>query len=147
MKVYIDMDDVITDYSGAYKTALQKEPRIRFPQSQYGFFQKLVPIDNAIESVNHLVNTPDIEPYILTAPSIRNPFSYTEKRVWIETYFGIDFTSRLIICSDKSLLRGDVLVDDNPSGKGQDKFEGKLIIFGSDQFPGWREVINEICIH
>ena len=52
--------------------------------------------------------------WFLTAPSIKNPMSYAEKRVWIETN---SFPpERLIICPDKSLLKGDYLIDDNKEG-------------------------------
>ena len=140
MIVYIDMDDVICDYSSAFESDLEANPGIQFPQSQYGFFQKLKPIEGAIISVEALIKSEKYVPYVLTAPSTRNPFSYTEKRIWIEKYFGYDFTKRLIICSDKGLLKGDILIDDNTSGKGQENFEGQLIYFGSDEFPNWEAV-------
>jgi 5'(3')-deoxyribonucleotidase len=73
----------------------------------------------------------------LTAPSEHNPLSYTEKRIWIEKHLGFDFVERLIICSNKSLLKGDILIDDHISGKGQENFEGQLIHFGSEEFLNW----------
>nr|WP_314901750.1 hypothetical protein [uncultured Deefgea sp.] len=145
MIIYIDMDDVLCDFSGAHAKALAENPGIAFPQSQYGFYQKLPPLDGAIEAVKALIYSDKYRPYILTAPSTKNPFSYTEKRVWIEDHFGYDFVDRLIICSNKSLLKGDILIDDNNSGRGQEYFEGKLIHFGTAQFPDWtsvRRVLN-----
>jgi len=44
-----------------------------------------------------------------------NPLSYTEKRVWIEKFFGIDFVEKLIICSNKGLVKGAFLIDDYSS--------------------------------
>ncbi len=138
--VYIDMDDVICDFTSAYNCALQQNPSIGHPQSQYGFFANLIPKDGAVEAINALIQSQDFEPYALTAPSTRNPFSYTEKRVWIEKYFGYYFVKRLIICANKSLLKGDYLIDDNTSGKGQEAFKGKLLHFGCAQFPNWRSI-------
>lgn len=135
MIIYIDMDDVLCDFSGAHAKALAENPGIAFPQSQYGFYQKLRPLEGAIEAVKALIDSDTFTPYILTAPSTKNPFSYTEKRVWIEDHFGYDFVERLIICSNKGLLKGDILIDDNNSGRGQEHFEGKLIHFGTTQFP------------
>ncbi len=38
-----------------------------------------------------------------------------EKRVWIEKYFGLEFTEKLIISANKGLLKGDLLIDDQTS--------------------------------
>jgi len=143
--VYVDMDDVICDFTSAYNYALQQNPSIKHPQSQYGFFANLIPKKGTVEAIKALIQSEKFEPYVLTAPSTRNPFSYTEKRVWIEKYFGYDFVDKLIICANKSLLKGDYLIDDNTSGKGQEAFEGKLLHFGCAQFPNWhsiREALN-----
>ena len=143
--IYIDMDNVICDYSAAHKEALSREPSIIYPQSQYGFFTNLKPISGAIESVIELSKSNEV--YILTAPSIRNPFSYVEKRVWVEKWLGMNFVERLIISPDKSLVRGEILIDDHNSGNGQDKFKGMLIQFGSAQYPNWSEVLsNLLCM-
>jgi len=135
--IYVDMDDVICDFAGAYNSALQQNPTMKHPQSQYGFFANLTPKEGAIEAIEALIQSPVFELYVLTAPSTRNPFSYTEKRVWIEKYFGYDFVEKLIICVNKSLLKGDYLIDDNTSGKGQEGFEGELLHFGGTQYPHW----------
>ena len=104
-----------------------------------GFFLNLAPIDESIESVNKLRQRFDV--YILTAPSPKNPLSYTEKRLWIENHFGYEFTEKLIISPNKSLLRGDYLIDDHESGRGQEGFQGTLIHFGSTPFANWQCVL------
>ena len=131
------MLNVLCDYSHAHAKALKQNPSLDFPQSQPNFFESLVPIEGGIETVKYLKKSKDYEPYILTAPSEYNPLSYTEKRIWIERYLGFDFVERLIICSNKGLLKGDVLIDDHISGKGQENFEGQLIHFGSKEFLNW----------
>jgi len=140
--IYVDMDDVLCNYAKAHQQALLNFPTMIYPQSQYGFFSNLDPMDGAIESFNNLLAAPNVEPYILTAPSIENPLCYTEKRVWIEKHFGIEVTSKLIICANKGLLRGDILIDDWIHGRGQENFIGELIEFGSTSFPSW-SFINE----
>jgi 5'-nucleotidase len=144
--IYIDMDDVLCDYSGAHKKALEANPVMAIPQSQFGFYQKLNPLPGAVAAMKSLYGSPAYTPYILTAPSTRNPFSYTEKRVWVEEWLGYDFVDRLIICSHKGLLKGDILIDDNHCGRGQESFEGKLIHFGSTKFPDWESVCRELNI-
>lgn len=146
MIIYIDMDDVLCDFSGAHAQALKATPGIAFPQSQHGFFSGLKPLEGAIDAVLALIESPQYNPYILTAPSTRNPFSYTEKRVWIESMFGYEFVKKLIICANKGLLKGSILVDDNVSGKGQEDFEGKLIQYGSGQYQNWASIRNELGV-
>lgn len=144
--VYIDMDDTLCDFSGAYLKALSNNPGIRYPQSQYRFFADLQPIDGAIETVSDLIRSDEYDPFILSAPSTRNPLSYAEKREWIEAHLGYGFCKRLILCAYKGLLKGDVLIDDNIEGKGQEYFEGELIHFGSDAFPDWAAVRRSLGI-
>tara|TARA_R110000868_G_scaffold147127_7_gene368352 strand:- start:2837 stop:3298 length:462 start_codon:yes stop_codon:yes gene_type:complete len=144
--VYIDMDDVLCDYSSAFQQKLKENPLIAYPQSQYNFFATLEPIGGAIESVKRMIDDPRFSPYILTAPSFMNPLCYSEKRVWVEKQFGLEFTKNLIISYDKSLLKGDVLIDDNVGGNGQDKFSGKLLQFGSQEFPNWPTVMDKLFI-
>ncbi len=146
MIIYIDMDDVLCDFSGAYEADLLRNPGIQFPQSQYGFFEELEPIEDAIEIVSLLIESRDYVPYVLTAPSTKNPFSYTGKRIWIEKKFDYSFTKNLIICSNKGLLKGDILIDDNASGKGQENFEGRLMLFGSNEYPNWKAVARALGI-
>lgn len=144
MIIYIDMDDVLCDYKRAFNNALKETPNIAFPQSQYGFYANLAPIEGAIESVKKLIDSEVFDPFILTAPSTRNPFSYTEKRVWIEKHFGYEFTEKLIISPNKGLLKGDILIDDLVSGRGQEHFEGKILQFGSANYPDWQSVMKFI---
>lgn len=142
--VYIDMDDVLCDFAGAHRRAVQANPAIQYPQSQYGFFTQLEPIEYAIDAVNTLIASERYAPYILTAPSVMNPLCYTEKRIWVEQHLGMAFVSHLIICAHKGLLRGDILIDDNVRGRGQESFQGQLIQFGSGRFPDWRAIVKTL---
>ena len=146
MIIYVDMDDVLCNFRKSFDEAIINNPRIKYPQSQYGFFSGLEPLDGAIDAVFAINDSSEYEFYILTAPSPRNPLCYTEKRVWVESHLGYDFVEKLIICSNKGLLKGDILIDDNISGKGQEEFEGKLFHFGGNDFPDWAAVRSELKI-
>lgn len=138
--IYIDLDNVVFDYDTARNEALAKTPDIRWPQSQCGFFLNLKPIEGAIEGVRTLFEDDRFDCWFLSAPSVINPLSYTEKRLSIERHFGLEYAKKLILSPDKSLLKGDFLIDDNVKGKGQDKFQGYLIHFGSEHFETWKQV-------
>ena len=144
--IYVDMDDTLCDFKSAYLKALEENPGIHYPQSQYRFFANLQPIVGAVDALKQLINSDIYDPYILSAPSTRNPLSYAEKREWVEMYFGYDFCEKLILCAHKGLLRGHFLVDDNITGKGQDEFAGELIQFGSKKFPDWQSVRQKLGI-
>jgi 5'(3')-deoxyribonucleotidase len=96
----------------------------------------------AIEAMAKLRANPALTVYILTAPSVENPLCYSEKREWVEAHLGMDMVRRLIISPDKGLSRGHYLIDDHIKGRGQDRFEGQLIHFGSTEFPSWVEVLQ-----
>ena len=140
--IYIDMDDVLCDFTGRKTELLTSCSEMAYPQSQYGFYSELDPIKGAIEATSLLLASNDIEPYILTAPSVYNPLCYTEKRIWVENHLGMDYVTRLIISPDKSLLIGDYLIDDKSEGRGQERFKGSLIQFGSAEFADWDAVLK-----
>ncbi len=140
--IYIDMDDVLCNYTGAYEKARSVMPEIKYPQSVPGFFRNLEPIEGAIEGYKYLSQQVTFDVYILTAPSVENPLCYTEKRLWIEDHLSINAVKKLIIASNKSLLKGQYLIDDYDKGRGQEAFEGQLIHFGSPRFLTWTYVIE-----
>lgn len=135
------MDGVLCDFYKAKEEALNRNPYNKFPQCEYGFFMNLEPIEGAILAVKWLMASKDFEVYVLTAPSLPNPMCYTEKRVWIEKHFGMELVKNMIISAHKHLCKGDILIDDNLSGAGQNKFEGELIHFGSEEYPNWHEIL------
>lgn len=140
-RLYVDMDGVLCDFVGAFKR--EQSDKVKFPQSRWGFFTNLEPIPNSIYILIQLMNEFDV--WVLTRPSYMNPLCYTEKRIWIEKYFGLEFCQKLIICSDKSLVKGDFLIDDS-IGDGQLDFEGELIRFGSDNFKDWFDVYDYLIL-
>ena len=136
--LYVDMDDTINLYTTHFIKL--REHQNHFPQAKEGFYIDIPPNEDAIKYVKLLSSIYDI--YFLTAPSLKNPHSYSEKRLWIEKYFGFDWVTKLIICNHKNLLMGDYLIDDLDCGKGQEGFTGELIQYTSSKFSTW-EVIYE----
>jgi len=138
--VYIDMDDTLCDFKMAFYKCRLENPSLKFPQSTQNFFLDLEPITGAIETFIWLNNQPELEVYILTAPSLKNPNSHTDKRLWVEKHLGFSAVSQLIISPHKNLSKGHYLIDDNVRGKGQENFEGEVIHYGSNLFPDWPAV-------
>jgi 5'-nucleotidase len=127
--VYVDMDNVLADYKTAYLEAIAKYPDVKYPQSQYGFFLDLPTIENSIESVKE-ISKMGYDVWFASAPSYMNPMCLSEKNMWIRKHFGTEWTKKLILIHDKSLLKGDFLIDDD-NQNGQPNFEGIHIHFGT----------------
>lgn len=142
IRIYVDMDNVLCDYQKAYDRVKLADPEIKYPQSVYGFFLNLEPLPSALNSYQYLHTNYDT--WILSSPSVMNPMSYTEKRAWVENHLGIDIAKKLILSPNKSLLKGEYLIDDhiNHSTSFQQDFDGKLIHFGSERFPTWVQVFE-----
>tara|TARA_R110000782_G_scaffold246653_1_gene333324 strand:- start:141 stop:608 length:468 start_codon:yes stop_codon:yes gene_type:complete len=126
--VYFDMDGVLCQFRKKFNEEIERNPSIKFPQATYNFFTNLEPHDEMVHLYKMLDSDDRLEVHILTAPSYMNPMCYTEKRVWVENHLGIDAASRMVITGHKNLLKGDYLIDDNATGKGQDNFEGAFLL-------------------
>ena len=142
--VFVDLDDTICDFTAAYEIARGRWPDNPWPQSRPGFFLDLLPLPGAIETLQWLESCPQAILHILSAPSCRNPLSYMEKRIWVEQHLGYEVVHRFHLSPDKGLFKGELLIDDNPNGKGQERFQGRLLHFGSSEFPDWRAVREEL---
>jgi 5'-nucleotidase len=138
-KVYVDMDGVLCDFYSAYKEELLKTPEQKYPQTKWGFFLKLKEIDGAINSFNKLKEKYDV--WVLTRPSFKNVNCYTEKAQWLLDHFGEGILEKTIMSPDKSLVKGDYLIDDMGNA-GQESFEGEWIHFGSERFKNWEKVLE-----
>jgi 5'(3')-deoxyribonucleotidase len=139
MRVYIDMDGVLCDFYGAVMKHKNQNPKQPYPQSKWGFFLKLEPIDGAIDAVNKLKENYDV--WILTRPSFMNINCYSEKAQWVLDHLGYDMLEKTILCGDKSLVKGHYLIDDQGNA-GQENFEGEWIHFGTTKYPNWDEVLK-----
>lgn len=138
--IYVDMDHTLCDFSASYLKYKEEFPQVEYPHSIPGFFSGLAPLPNAIKVYQWLDDQENVDLYILTAPSVRNPSSYTEKRLWVEEHLGLEAAYKLIISPNKGLNLGHYLIDDYTEGKGQENFEGKLLQFGSTEYPDWNSI-------
>lgn len=110
-----------------------------FPDTEYhkplndiiteeGFFLNMEPIDGAIEAVKEMED----EGFcirVCTVPHPNSEFCINEKVAWIRKYLGEDFVRRIIFTYDKTLIYGDILIDDKPE------------IVGYNQSPSWTHVM------
>lgn len=148
VRIYIDLDGTICDIKKAVNEFRLKNGHLnpndiefKYPWSLPGFFLNLEPIPGAIESVKILASDYDV--WFLSRPSFKNTHSYTEKAEWVKKHFGYEMQKRLILCGDKSLLTGRILIDDAENAN-QRGFLGIWLKIGSEQFPTWDSINQRV---
>lgn len=77
-----------------------------------GWFRGLPVVRGAREGVDRLLDA-GLDLWVCTKPLEVNPTCRDDKGAWIEEHFP-ELLHRLIITPDKSMVRGDVLIDDAP---------------------------------
>ena len=93
-----------------------------------GFFANLPPIEGALAAVAALEQH-DVELFICTSPLYAYEYCVTEKYGWIERHLGGRWVERLILTSDKTMVRGDILLDDKPQVMGVARPEWEHVIY------------------
>jgi len=140
----IDMDETLCDFSGSPALRNWQEKK-RNPSAMFevSFFRNLDPLPGAIAGVMELLSSSLYDIYILTQPVAKSPHSYSEKVEWILTYLP-DLKDKIIMCQDKSMIKGDILIDDDKQRWG--KWGGKFIHFNRDRHPfsQWQSIVEDL---
>lgn len=136
MRVLIDVDEVIADFSGYFvKTAeyiLNRKLKIINPNSwsvkdSYNLSSKdlnrvyftinsertalnLDIFPESKENVIKLFNNHDV--WFVTAPLVTNKTWEYDRRKWFDKHFPTNFKEKIIFTEDKSIISGDLLIDD-----------------------------------
>ena len=151
--VYIDMDGVIVDFGKAIENFFQIHPHLReryksHPDHIQGLFRNAPPMPGAIEAIKKLHESGKYELFIATAAPWGNPMAASDKRFWIEDYFGNIFHKKMFVTHRKDLLMGDYLIDDRTKN-GAGEFSGELLQFcvnyetGKEgKFPTWQSILD-----
>lgn len=143
--VYIDMDNVLVDFPSGI-AQLDEETRTKFWDNLDevpGIFSLMAPLEGAVGAVHQLAERYDL--YVLSTAPWLNPSAWQHKLEWIQQYFGREegsvFYKRLILSHHKHLNQGAYLIDDRTKN-GADRFKGRHIHFGTEEFPDWGAVVG-----
>ncbi len=150
MRILIDMDDVIADAIERFLEWYERDFGIRYTKDDLkgtklhmivpeehrkivkeyphreDFFKDLPVMENSREVVEELHNR--FEVYIASA-AMEFPYSLPHKNKWLDEHFPFIHWKRRIFCGDKSVLKGDILIDDHDFNLSV--FDGRAIMFSS----------------
>jgi 5'-nucleotidase len=154
MRILVDMDGTIADWETKFydtwralhpdKVAVPVSERTTFriveqypPEYRHhvravytspGFFRTLEPIPGALDAMREMREAGhDVR--ICTSPLSDYRNCVLEKYEWVEEYLGPDWIGALILTRDKSVVRGDVLVDDRPDVAGEASAEWEHVLY------------------
>lgn len=143
MIILVDMDDVLADFEGEFLDRWRKqypdkpyvpleERTTFFLDQQYpkelhelmdtiyhapGFCKSFKPIPGSLDSVLEMKQE-GYDVFICTMPLRHYENSVLEKYEWIDEHLGREWTRRIILTSDKTIVHGDFLIDDKPEITG-----------------------------
>ena len=137
MRIFIDMDGVISDFEKASNEFQRIHGKTNRPD-KWVDYRNLDVIEGAIEAVAKL-NT-DYDVFIASTPPWSRPEVWGHKREWIEEHFPY-LKRRIILTHRKDLLIGDILIDDSRY-RGQPGFQGEWYWFNQN----WSNRNWEACL-
>lgn len=138
------MDNTIADFEGSVRTECERRgcafPTVRDtfemtgePDAVFrdiatkpGFFENLVPISGALDALQEM-KAAGIDVWLCTSPMRSSNYCVLEKYAWVIKHLGMSWTGHIILTKDKTLISGDVLIDDK-------------IQRGCEQRPGWVQI-------
>lgn len=139
MVIFVDQDNVLNDFTTGFilylnelyglDIKLEKENCKKYsileninnigPEVIYepvfnaeGFWYFLKPLEGSIEVMELLCKKHEV--YIVTSPWKSSPICIPEKIAWTKKHLPFFDIDNIIFCNNKSLLHGDVIIDDAP---------------------------------
>ncbi len=116
-----------------FNTEREFEPHFRDAVAKLSdepdFFESLEPVEGVLEALEEMESL-GAKVFICTAPKkfYHNPYCAGNKHRWVMNHLGKKWTERVILTRDKTLVHGDVLIDDKPE------------IEGAMEMPSWKHV-------
>ncbi len=172
MTLFVDMDEVMADaylahieyYNSDFGENLtieechgrevwqcvpeDRQESVRKHATRDRFFRDLKPIQDSQDVLKELTARYDI--YIASA-AMQFPKSLKEKSDWLDEYFPFISWKNRILCGDKHILNGDILIDDR--SYNLQKFQGRSMLFtsphnvhsnGFERVNNWMEIAEKL---
>src|SRR5436190_5067841 len=148
MRILIDMDDVMADAVARFLEWYERDFGVRYSRGQLhgtnlseivppehktivhnyphqkGFFKDLPVIEDSKEIIEALNNKYEI--FVVSA-AMEFKHSLYDKFEWLDEHFPFIHWKRRVFCGDKTIAKGDVLIDDHEFNLSS--FAGRPIVF------------------
>ncbi len=124
--------------------ALDHHPILEAYLRSDDFFEVLEVMHDAVRVVERLQERYEV--FIATA-AMEVPTSFQAKYRWLGRHFPFIPPAHIVFCGDKSILRGDFLIDDNP--RQLRRFQGEGILYSSHHnalVTGFKRVENWLAV-
>lgn len=177
--ILVDMDGVVVDWSSKFAhdlefyypnfefeemrefvtpthLPLEYQDAINTVKFRSGFYAEMEPIDGAIAAVNDMARYHDV--FLCSAQEVYNATCESDKKGWVREYMGDFWATRLILTKDKTMVRGDILIDDRPDVTGLLEPLWTHVLFSApyndnvfdkprmDNWSEWREVVGRVLV-
>lgn len=154
-RVLVDMDDVVAEWGAGYDVLLDEHGeaaagiprradrmhwdlhRDRTPAERKiiqkimvepGFYRMLRAVPGARTALREMRDAGyDIR--FVSAPYVSNPTCASDKIAWIARHYGSQWAQRVVLTTDKTIVRGDYLIDDRPDITGAEDPSWEHILF------------------
>ena len=179
MIILVDQDEVLTQFSKAVLTQWREKypdkpyvplenltehlcyhnyppectPALKAIYGAEGFFSSLEPVPGSIEALKEMADMGhDVS--ICSSPITDYKNCVSEKYQWVEKHLGMEWTGKLILTKDKTLVKGNILIDDKPHVTGVARPEWEHIVYDMPynrkvkdklrmaSWDNWKEVLN-----
>src|SRR5690606_8162347 len=81
-----------------------------------GFYASLSPIEGALEALDRLAKEHEV--LLVSTPWAGHLTCANEKADWVRRHLGHEWERQIVLTHDKTLVHGDVLIDDRSSISG-----------------------------
>ncbi len=99
-------------------------PNGRTHANEKGFFRTAPVIEDAVDTLKELSQHYEI--FIVSA-AMEFPNSLEDKYHWLDEHFDFIPWKNIVLCGDKRVIRGDIMIDDH--FKNLDYFDGTTLLF------------------
>lgn len=143
MIILVDMDNVLVDFDGGFHEVWERQGNRVLPRTSVrlegdygdvshiirapGFVRGLRPVPGALEAVSELSRNHEV--FICSSPLHPVHQSSREKLEWVAEHLGEEWLRRVILTKDKTLVKGDILIDDKPEITGAVQPEWEHVVF------------------
>ena len=110
-----------------------------------GFAESLPPIAGAVNALKEML-AEGYDVRLCTSPLIQAPHGAAEKLRWVRAHLGEEWVRRVVITSDKTLVRGAILIDDKIVVEGERVPKRMHIIFGRPYQEHHAQSLERRCI-